>query len=176
MFEITFGELWAVITVLWIAVRAKKALKTGRFSFGEEIKMLLVYVCLVVLARMVYFPLRHVDGRIGTLKFDRSRPLWINPVPFTFFFERYEGWQINIIGNVTMFIPVGIVWPICFKELDTFKKTVLAGFLFTLLIELTQLPFCERCSDVDDIILNTLGVMIGAAILFGIRKTRKTRA
>lgn len=176
MFEITFGEMWAVITVLWIAARVCAGVKAGRFSLRKEAKMLLVYTCLVVIARMVYFPLRHVDGRIGTLKFDRSQPLWINLVPFTFLFERYEGWQINILGNIAMFIPVGIVWPVCFKKLDTFKKTVLAGFVFTLLIELTQLPFYERCSDVDDIILNTLGVMIGAGIVSGIRKKKKSRA
>ena len=42
---------------------------------------------------------------------------------------------MNIIGNIAMFIPVGIVWPICFKELDSIEKTVLAGAGFSLLIE-----------------------------------------
>lgn len=72
-----------------------------------------------------------------------------------------------------MFIPVGLVWPVCFEKLDTFLKTVLAGLGFTLLIEVTQLPFYERCSDVDDMILNTTGVAIGALIVFAIRKIKK---
>ena len=72
-----------------------------------------------------------------------------------------------------MFIPVGIVWPICFKQLDTFKKTVLAGAGFTFLIELTQLLCVGRHSDIDDLILNTAGVVIGACIVFSIRKIRR---
>ena len=71
-----------------------------------------------------------------------------------------------------MFIPVGIVWPICFKELDSVLKTVFAGAGFTLLIEISQLLFYERCSDIDDLILNTTGVMIGAMIYFGIRAVK----
>lgn len=65
-------------------------------------------------------------------------------------------------------IPVGIVWPICFKELDSIEKTVLAGAGFSLLIEISQLLLYERCSDIDDLILNTAGVIIGAMIYFGI--------
>ena len=69
-----------------------------------------------------------------------------------------------------MFILVGIVWSICFKKLDTIGKTILAGLGFTLLIEITQLFFYERCSDIDDIILNTTGVAIGSLIYCGCKK------
>lgn len=65
-----------------------------------------------------------------------------------------------------MFIPVGIVWPVCFDELKKINKAILAGAGFTLLIELSQLLFYDRCSDIDDIILNTAGICIGALIYF----------
>ncbi|HCW04256.1 MAG TPA: hypothetical protein DGK91_06850 [Clostridium sp.] len=71
-----------------------------------------------------------------------------------------------------MFIPVGIVWPICFKKLDNIGKAILAGAIFSLLIEISQLLFYERCSDIDDLILNTAGVAIGALIYFGCKKLR----
>jgi glycopeptide antibiotics resistance protein len=87
----------------------------------------------------------------------------------------YDGWQINIIGNITMFIPVGLAWPFCFKKLDTIGKTVLIGAGFPLFIEITQLPFYDRCSDIDDLILNTTGIFIGALIYFGIRRLRTIR-
>lgn len=175
MLEITYWELFAFITVIWIIVRLIVALVKMKFSVGNEAKMLLVYICIVVIARIVNFPMRHVDGHIGTMKFDTSQmfPLWINLVPVVHLFDVYDGWQINIIGNITMFIPVGLVWPVCFEKLDTFLKTVLAGLGFTLLIEVTQLPFYERCSDVDDMILNITGGAIGALIVFAIRKIKK---
>ena len=69
-----------------------------------------------------------------------------------------------------MFIPVGLAWPFCFKKLDTIGKTVLVGAGFPLFIEITQLPFYDRCSDVDDLILNTTGILIGAIIYFGIKR------
>jgi glycopeptide antibiotics resistance protein len=89
----------------------------------------------------------------------------------------YDGWLINIIGNITMFIPVGLAWPFCFKKLDTIGKTVFVGAGFSLLIEITQLLFYDRCSDIDDLILNTTGIFIGALIYFGLKrmKTGKKR-
>ena len=72
-----------------------------------------------------------------------------------------------------MFIPVGIVWPICFKKLDSVWKTVRTGAVMIGFIEVSQLLFYGRCSDVDDFILNTIGVMTGALIYFGIKKAVK---
>jgi len=97
----------------------------------------------------------------------------ISFIPFYFLVDRYDGWKMNIIGNITMFIPVGIVWPICFSRLDTVRKTIFAGAGFTLLIEMTQLFCLGRHTDVDDLILNTIGVVIGACIVFLIRRKQK---
>lgn len=177
-FEINYGEMLLGITALWVSVRAAVALKKKRFSLIEELKMLLVYICLIVIARLVCFPLHHVDGRIGVLRFDSGEicPPWVNLVPLVHLFERYDGWLVNLIGNIAMFIPVGVVWPICFKKLDTVGKTVLAGFGLTLFIELSQLLLYERNSDVDDLLLNTLGAFIGALIVFGIRRLSERRS
>ena len=137
--------------------------------------MLLVYICIIVITRIVYFPWHHVNGQIVPMRFDISKvlPPWVNLLPIVHLFDIYDGWKMNIIGNITMFIPVGIVWPICFKELDTIGKAILAGGGFSLFIEITQLLFYERCSDIDDLLLNTTGVTIGSLIYFGVYKLRK---
>lgn len=173
MFEITYGQMAGAITVLWIIYRDVAAKKTGRFTMAGEARMLLVYICLIVIARFVYFPLHRVNGHIGVLRFDRSKidPPWYNAVPFVHLFETYDGWRVNIIGNIVMFIPVGFVWPIAFRKLNTVNKTILAGAGLSLLIELTQLLFYERNSDIDDLILNTVGVAIGAVLYFGWKKS-----
>ena len=69
-----------------------------------------------------------------------------------------------------MFIPVGICWPICFKKLDKIWKAILTVFGFTLFIEISQILFFERCSDIDDLIMNGTGGVIGVLIYFGIKK------
>ncbi len=94
----------------------------------------------------------------------------ISIIPFYFLVDRYDGWKMNIIGNITMFIPVGIVLPICFSKLNTITKAILAGAGLSLFIEVTQLFCLGRHTDVDDLILNTIGVVIGVCIVFLIRR------
>ena len=179
MFEITYKGLFVFITLAWIATRAICGIKNKKVDWKYEAKMLTVYICLVVIARIVYFPMRLVEGRIASLVLDVDKifPLWINLIPIVHLFDVYDGWLINIIGNIAMFIPVGLVWPFCFKKLDTLGKTVLAGAGFPLFIEITQLLFYDRCSDVDDLILNSTGILIGALIYFGVKllKNRKNK-
>ena len=171
MFEITYKGLFIFITLAWVTVRVICDIRNQKVDWKSEGKLLTVYICLVVIARIVYFPLCLVEGHIASLILDVEKiiPLWINIVPIVHLFDVYDGWQINIIGNIMMFIPVGLTWPFCCKKLDTIGKTVLAGAGFPLFIEITQLPFYDRCSDVDDLILNTTGILIGAIIYFSVK-------
>ena len=171
MFEITYKGLFIFITLAWVTVRVICDIRNQKVDWKSEGKLLTVYICLVVIARIVYFPLCLDEGHIASMILDVEKiiPLWINIVPIVHLFDVYDGWQINIIGNIMMFIPVGLTWPFCFKKLDTIGKTVLAGAGFPLFIEITQLPFYDRCSDVDDLILNTTGILIGAIIYFSVK-------
>ena len=177
MLEITYAQLLIFITIVWIIIRVVIGLKTKQFSIKRELLQLLVYICIIVISRFVYFELHTVNGKIVPLVIDFPNDLSeaVSLKPFFFLFDRYDGWKINIIGNITMFIPVGIVWPVCFKKLDTLWKTVLAGAGYTLLIELSKLMCVGRHSDVDDLILNTTGVLIGACIVFAIRSCFKKK-
>ena len=71
---------------------------------------------------------------------------------------------LNIIGNFAMFIPTGIMVPLIYRNLGTMKKTVLTGAALSLAIEIIQLPFAVRASDVDDLILNPAGCIAGYGI------------
>lgn len=173
MLEITYIQMLLGITIIWLIVRICSAVRNRCISIKRELQLLLVYVCIAVISRFVYFEYHLTDGRIPPLKIETFSVDAVSLRPFFFLFDRYDGWLMNIVGNVAMFIPVGIVWPICFKKLDSIGKTFLAGAGFTLLIELSQL-FCNgRHTDIDDLILNTAGAFIGAVILFTIRKVRR---
>ena len=43
-------------------------------------------------------------------------------------------------------------------------KNLAAGAGFSLLIEILQLPFFDRVSDIDDLLLNTLGFAVGYGV------------
>ena len=71
---------------------------------------------------------------------------------------------LNLIGNTAMFIPLGIVWPAVFHKLNTHWKVVAAGIGVSATIEILQLPFFGRSTDIDDLILNSLGFLMGYGI------------
>jgi glycopeptide antibiotics resistance protein len=80
---------------------------------------------------------------------------------------------INLIGNTAMFIPLGIVWPGVFKKLNTHRKVIAAGFGVSLTIEILQLPFFGRSTDIDDLILNSAGFLMGYGIWLLCRRRKK---
>lgn len=177
MIEITFLQMIIFITTAWVLVRIICNVRNRSFSAKHEPLLLLVYLCLVVIARFVYFELQPLTGYPAPMKivFSKDYNSFIHLKPFNFISDIYEGQKLNIIGNFVMFIPVGIVWPLCFKKLDGFIKTSVACIGFSLLIELTQL-LCEgRHTDIDDLILNSMGAMTGAAVFFIIRKIKNNR-
>ncbi len=97
----------------------------------------------------------------------------INLVPFktiSGFFGANEGpfsdrdWNIsravNLLGNIILFVPLGFLLPISFKKTERFVNMFLVGSGYVLFIEITQY-FIFRVSDIDDYILNMLGIILG---------------
>lgn len=69
--------------------------------------------------------------------------------------------MLNLAGNVICFMPFGFVIPILSSRQRGFFRMLLLSFLSSLLVELLQLVSMLGSCDVDDIILNTLGGVIG---------------
>ena len=64
-----------------------------------------------------------------------------------------------------------------YKKQSKFKNFVITNILIVLCIEITQLLTASGSCDIDDIILNTTGILIGALLYFGVKrlKNRKNR-
>lgn len=71
---------------------------------------------------------------------------------------------INIIGNVAAFLPYGFFLPILSEKFHHTFKVFLLSFSLSLTVELMQLIFKVGCFDVDDLLLNTIGGVIGYGI------------
>ena len=182
MMAIPFSAVALGITGLWVMVRSMIWTRQGGIVLKRELQLLLVYVCIVVVTRFTFFPFFRVNGQIQPLIFDAAKmfPPRINLKPLVNLFDYpvFREALINLIGNTAMFIPLGIVWPSVFKELDTHGKVIAAGVGYSLLIELTQLPFFDRVTDIDDLILNSLGFLIGYGIYLltkAIKRANKRR-
>ena len=177
MIGISYLSVMVGITILWIFVRGMVCLRQKRFSLKRELQLLLVYICVVVVTRFTFFPFSKVDGQVQPLLFDASRifPPRINLLPVVYLFDYpiFREALINFIGNTAMFIPLGIVWPSVFKKLDTHGKVIAAGVGYSLLIEIFQLPFFDRVSDIDDLLLNSLGFLMGYGIYLLVRTLKR---
>ncbi|MBR3963567.1 MAG: VanZ family protein [Oscillospiraceae bacterium] len=177
MIKIPFIETTIFLTALWVLVRLIIYLKTGKADLKRELLLLLVYVCIMVAARVTFFPFGKIEGKVQPLLFDINQifPPKINLIPFVYLFDYPElkSALLNLIGNYALFIPMGIVWPSVFKELNSHLKVLLAGFGFSMIIEILQLPFFERTSDIDDLILNFSGYLTGYLIYLLFIKIKK---
>jgi len=72
----------------------------------------------------------------------------------------YQTWGKQILGNFVMLLPLGIYLPLIYSRLRkayNFFAVSLICFLVSVGIELLQLATSYRSTDIDDVILNTLG-------------------
>ena len=77
--------------------------------------------------------------------------------------------MLNLVGNTAMFFPLGMIWPLVYKELSAHRAVIAAGVGFSLCIEILQLPFYDRVTDIDDLILNSLGFLLGYGVYLLVR-------
>lgn len=71
-------------------------------------------------------------------------------------------WVINLIGNIGVFIPFGIMIPIIAKGRLVRSKVVFLSGIFVL--ETLQLITRRGSFDIDDFILNSIGFLIGYGV------------
>ncbi|MCR6486918.1 VanZ family protein [Amycolatopsis sp. OK19-0408] len=72
-------------------------------------------------------------------------------------------WQV--IGNVLLLCPLGALLPLRARRLRTLLRVALAALLASVLVEGTQyLIHCGRVTSADDVLLNTAGATLGAAL------------
>ena len=91
------------------------------------------------------------DGLARGFALQRSQ---INLIPFS------REMDISYPANVLLFLPFGWLAPRLWKKWDSMRRIAAAAFCLSLLIEASQL-LNARFSDVDDLILNTLGAVLG---------------
>ena len=154
--------------MLWLLIRGMIWIQQKKIAGKREAVLLLMLVNLAVLIRFVFYPFFTVNGKVQPLIINMGsiQPLRIILIPLVNILDydiKREA-AINIIGNISMFIPTGIIMPILYKRLDRFWKVLLAGAWLSFGIEMIQLLFPGSVTDIDDLILNAAGVAIGYGI------------
>lgn len=78
-------------------------------------------------------------------------------------YARREEMLINIWGNLLLFIPYGFFLPLLWRRYRHPLHLALMCLLLPLCIEISQL-FIHRTTDVDDVLLNFVGGMMGGGL------------
>ena len=145
----SMNNMWPMLTIFLVivaSVRIAAILSSGeKFIFHKEFGNLLFIVYILLLYEMLTrSELNHISG--------------YNLVPFTEILRYKVGttsFYINVIGNIVVFIPFGYFISRYIKP----KKI---------------LPLCiGRSFDVDDIILNAVGALIGFLFYVALNATKK---
>lgn len=97
----------------------------------------------------------------------------INPVPlksiahYLFNFHRYnfDIWFNNLFGIMIAFIPFGFLIPIIHNRTRRIRDVIIVTIAFSALVEALQYITRRGSADIDDIILSTVGGIIGFIIL-----------
>ena len=79
----------------------------------------------------------------------------------------------EFVLNILMLMPVGLLTPVLFEE-RKMVKTLLLGTGISMVIELPQLISYRGLAEIDDIIFNTSGVMLGFGIYCVVKRRRNS--
>lgn len=161
-------------SIIWLIIRALIIFRNEKYkslSIKREIifNTFVVY-CIVVVS--VILPDFSMIGR-GMTSIHPS----INIVPFVDIINGFQHSPFsfafklklllrNLLGNLVLLLPLAVFLPMLWTKFRYFKKNILVGVTVSLTIELIQLLFSflglsGRITDIDDLILNSIGVLIG---------------
>jgi glycopeptide antibiotics resistance protein len=176
---------YMIVSLPFYLVARFIVLKKNKRSFKpvNEIILMLFVLYLVGLASQTILPKWDMGVITDTGEFFfnisfTNELASVNIIPFHTFYQyiftsaNVSDWGsvslLNLSANLLLFSPIGFFVPLIWPKFKSFRKVVYLGLSITCLIEFVQF-FIGRSTDIDDVILNTLGVFIGYGIyvLFG---------
>ena len=85
-------------------------------------------------------------------------------------------WFLNLFGNIIGFAPLGFLLPSFSGRCRKYwYNTVMAGYLLSFGVERVQLLLRAGSCDIDDVILNTTGTLLGYCCFRLVQRKRKKR-
>lgn len=182
--------IWIISRVITLVIRKRKGKK---ILIGKEIMTNLFALYIIGLVGVTLFPIEIMFGEgIAELKSTVSldQRLGINLIPFKDYINGFISLQENnigyffylrsLLGNLLLLMPFIGYLSMYKKEIRSIKNVIIISFLTSLSIEVLQLienitylsSFPGRSVDIDDLILNTIGGLLGYYIFKIIYKTK----
>ncbi len=149
-----------VACAVWVVWRALLWRRRPDKNPTRELAVAILFCWSLVIVRVTFFPLTIIfydwHGASNLVPFASILQL-LRETPAVFAFE-------NIVGNLVLFVPLGVLLPFLFAELRRPAALLWRAGVISLLIEGTQFLTRARSVDVDDVILNTTGAIVGLGV------------
>ena len=155
MFSKIIHNVWPMLfifAVIIISIRLTYLIcNKKRLILHKEIKMLFFIFYILLLYYVVTFQ----DNNYGTNNFIPFKEIFRYNITSRLFLR-------NVLGNIILFIPLGIFSSYYIKN-KTFIPIFFISFIVSCSIEFAQ-SMIDRTADIDDVILNVLGGILGYII------------
>ena len=163
-FTYDYQLLLKIVLAVWIVSRIIRAIVYKKINLFREILLwgLFLYVAFLLLRTFEPFTIliqrEHQRANFvplqGILSMIEKASIFDQDMTRRIVF-------VNIVGNILIFSPLGMTIPLLEKRLNKGWLVVLLGLLFSLTIEIAQTFLVDRVFDVDDLILNSFGTLVG---------------
>lgn len=138
--------------------------------------VLIIYLCVLVRLIIFKYPIPVLRGIMDEWELSNAKAgvasanltLFKTIRMYIRYYDRINGFD-NLFGNVLAFMPLGVLIPVSFPGIDRWWTVLLYSFWLSLCIELFQLVSHFGVFDVDDILLNTLGGVLGFFVFWIVR-------
>ena len=176
MITISYIYIAAILIVIWTIYRIIVLIKSKEKNILREVMITIFFIYFLILINLTIC-------KMGMLQISFQHRFYINYIPFVetinMFKDNFMGIGnaiYNVVGNVLLFVPLGFLIPLLFKKKNKIFNIALYGFYASLAIEFIQLFTPINLTDIDDIIFNTLGAVLGFFIFnlfyYVIKKTK----
>jgi len=163
-------EFLSVVPFYLITFGLLNKIYKGKDGFNSKKYLLMTLIFAVYIFGVFYFTGVGTIFQINYYGGVNSQLAEFNLIPFS-----REIDTVAYVYNVLMFIPFGILVPFIWSKTNNFKTILGYGFIFSLIIEISQL-LNYRQTDIDDLLMNTLGAIIGFLLFKMISKIIKMRS
>jgi glycopeptide antibiotics resistance protein len=176
-FGISERFLFIIVIPLWLLIRFVYILiKKGKGVQIKVIREIIYNIFVIYLIALIGFTLFPITIRFGE-RFVYYQD-YINYIPIVSLIKiRALGILLrNLGGNIVLFMPLGFFLPILWNKYRSLKHCMLIAISMSFVIEILQylenlfVLSDRRVCDIDDIILNSIGALIGFMAYKGLRK------
>lgn len=118
------------------------------------LSLVMYYYLCVMLTHIIGIPTLSEYKRLSRLGEAFFNPN-INLIPFS------DGFSLSFILNIFLFIPFGFLCPLISKSYERIRNTFLIGMGLSFFIEIVQLFTLYRATDINDLLTNGIGTILG---------------